>query len=72
VHLLVASRERMAQALVSVLTNRLLAYGLAERARSLVREHYDWRSIGMVARREAHGLLRRRSAARDFQMQDAG
>jgi glycosyltransferase involved in cell wall biosynthesis len=72
VHLLVAARERMAHALVSVLTNRLLAYGLAERARALVREHYDWQSIGTVARREAHGLLRRRSAARDFQMQDAG
>jgi glycosyltransferase involved in cell wall biosynthesis len=72
VHLLVSTRERMAQTLVTVLTNRLLAYGLAERARSLVREHYDWRSIGMVARREAHALLRRRSAAHDRQMQDAG
>ncbi len=72
VHLLVANRERMAQALLNLLTNRLLAYGLAERARSLVREHYDWRSIGMVARREAHGLLRRRSVTRDFHIQDAG
>jgi glycosyltransferase involved in cell wall biosynthesis len=72
VHLLVAARQHMAHALVTVLTNRLLAYALAERARSLVREHYDWRSIGMVARREAHGLLRRRSRAHDIQMQDAG
>ena len=71
VHLLVAPREHISQALVTVLTNRLLAYALAERARDLVREHYDWRSIGAVARREAHGVLHRR-AARACQMQDAG
>ncbi len=72
VHLLVSSRERMTQALVSVLSNRLLAYDLAERARALVRDHYDWQSIGMVARREAHALIRRQFARREFQMQDAG
>ena len=38
----------------------------------LILTDYDWRSIGMVARREAHALLRRRSAAHDLQMQDAG
>jgi glycosyltransferase involved in cell wall biosynthesis len=71
VHLLVAPRERFAQALVTALTNRLLAYGLAERARELVRDHYDWRAIASVARREAHAVLHRQ-AARLVEMQDAG
>lgn len=71
VHLLVAPREGLSQALVTVLTNRLLAYGIAERARDLVREQYDWRSIGSVARREAHAVVHRH-AARAYQMQDAG
>ena len=48
-HLLVAPRERMAESILSLLSDRRLGERLATLARALVRERYDWNSVGATA-----------------------
>jgi glycosyltransferase involved in cell wall biosynthesis len=48
VHLLVADRDQLADAVSDVICHPGLARQLAERAQALVRAHYDWGSIGVT------------------------
>lgn len=57
VHLLVADRDRFAEAIAAVLAQDDLRRGLAARAREMVRAQYDWTEIGARARRAVTDLL---------------
>lgn len=48
-HLLIAPRDRLADAVVQLLQNKPLASVLSTRARELVRRRYDWESIGQMS-----------------------
>jgi glycosyltransferase involved in cell wall biosynthesis len=48
-HLLIADRQRFAEAVLSVLGNPDRADRMARQALSFVRQRYDWRSIGLAA-----------------------
>jgi glycosyltransferase involved in cell wall biosynthesis len=45
-HLLVMPRERFAEGILSLLSNEGIGRQLAQQARVLVREHYDWGAVG--------------------------
>ena len=47
-HLLIASRKRFVECIQSVLNETDRQYRLAEQARALAFEHYDWGSIGEI------------------------
>jgi len=49
VHLLIAERERFAESIVRLLTDRPFGTARAEAGRTAVREKYDWVSIGQRA-----------------------
>lgn len=62
-HLVVAPRERFAAAVISLLGDPARAARLAERARSLARERYDWAAVGARACAAVERLLASRPAA---------
>lgn len=60
VHLAVASRADFASAAIDLLVNEERAHSMAQRARSLVADRYDWRVVGETA----SALIGRAVAAR--------
>lgn len=57
-HLIIASRDQFAESILSLLNDNALQHRLAERARALALEQYDWTSIGDISCRAVEDAVR--------------